>query len=204
MSRSPDLSICQAWMSAEMAVADQRHDDRCPVLRDPEATCTCGRSRGVYAAVDSAARQAQQGASRRVLGRYYYRLPETIRPLLGRPDQTGLKRLLGQFVKWERDESELLLAAIREGRKVNLETGWIQGDAGLTERETLAYWLRIRGRTTLDIQRELTPSEHRYDRAQWIAVQTVYNLCSQARAKVLEAFGLPMTVEDDVEGDVEA
>lgn len=197
MSRSPDVSICQAWMAAELAVEGDRHDARCPTLRDPETTCACGRSKSVYAAIETAVNRATEGASRRVLGRYYYRLPETIRPLLGRPDQTGLKLLLGQFVKYERNEAEALLAATREGRRVNPETGWVQGDAGLTERETLAYWLRVRGRTTLDIQRELTPTEHRYDRARWIAVQTVYNLCSQARAKVLAAFGLKAGLEDD-------
>lgn len=168
---SADLVIMRAWIEAELV-----HP---------------GDQAAAITAVETAVMQAQHGLSRRLLGKLYYRLPEAIRPLLGRPEQAGLKRLLGRFVKYDREESDQLHHATLEGRQINPETGWIQGDAKLTERETTAYWLRIRGRTTLDIQRELTPSQDRYDRARWIAVQTVYNLCSQARRKVLLAFGLP-------------
>jgi hypothetical protein len=188
-------------MDAELAASGRPHDPRCAVLRDDAALCTCGRARDVLAAVETAARQAAQGTSRRVLGKFYYRLPETVRPLLGQPEESGLKQLLGHFVRWQRDEQALLAAAVRQGRRINPDTGWIEGDAGLSERQTQAYWLRIRGHTTLDIQRELTRTEDRYDRAKWIAVQTVYNLCSQARYRVLRAFGLPLTDEPSEEAD---
>ncbi len=176
---SADLSILRAWLEAERA-----HP---------------GDMGAILAAVETAVQQASLAAPSRVLGKHYHRVPLAIRPLLGRRgrDQSGLKELLGHFVKWERWEQQALAAAVLLGRKTNAETGWIEGLVALTERETRVYWLHIRGWTRTMIARELTDPEKRHDRTQWISFKTVSNLCWQAKAKVLQAFWLPILGSPD-------
>jgi len=151
---SPDLRILRAWIEAEMA-----HPG------DVIAVC---------AAVETAIRRAITSDGRRVLGRYYSRVPPRLRPLLGQPDGAGLKRLLGDWTKG----------------------GFSPGLAELTEREAEVYWLRIRGWSPSAVACELTPARQRYDRRLWLAVQTVYNHTRSARLKVLRAFGLPEVVDE--------
>lgn len=135
----------------------------------------------VMSAVETAVRQAGVGASQRTLGQYYYRVPPALRPLLGQRDGAGLKRLLGDWGKG----------------------GFESGVAGLSERESEAYWYRIRGWSPSSIACELTPARQRHDRRLWLSVQTVYNYTHQARVKVLRAFGLPPVLEDG-EADFDA
>lgn len=194
----------RAWMNAELALASRPHEDWCAVLKGNEdAECDCGRNKSVVAAVEIAIGQAQTIDARRVLGKYYARVPAAVRPLLGRRGEAGLKLLLGRWVKYDRDEEEQLAQAVLAGREINAETGWIAGLAGLTEREADAYWRRIRGTSRLEIARELTPAEHRHDRSRWVALKTVSNLCWQAKLRVLKAFGLPQTgdVDEDWDGE---
>lgn len=129
----------------------------------------------VLAAVETAVMQSATAGGRRALGQYYYRVPERLRPLLGQPDGAGLKRLLGDWTKG----------------------GFAPGVADLTEREAEAYWLRIRGWSPSAIACEMTPARQRFDRRLWLSIQTVYNYTSQSRAKVLRAFGLPVTEEPE-------
>lgn len=163
---SPDLRILRAWIEAEGA-----HP---------------GDQEAVIAAVETAVRQAQEGPSQRSLGAYYYRVPAPIRPLLGQSDEGGLKQLLG---RWEMRE-DIVIHARSRGREVNESTGWIAGEARLTEQEARTYWEHIRGASTTAIQRTLTVPNRRHDRRLWIAAQTVYNYRHQAKVKVLDAFGL--------------
>jgi hypothetical protein len=142
---SPDLSIMKAWLDAV-------HDGRNPV-----------------AAVETAVRQAQEGQGRRILGRYYYRVPADIRPLMAQSDGEGLKSLLGTWT----------------------HQGFQEGVAGLSEREAEAYSLRIRGWSSSAIAHQLTHPRQRFDRRLWVRVETVYQYCWRAKCKVLSAFGLP-------------
>ena len=197
---SADLSILRAWCRAEEAapawpcLRPEPAPDLPPKFEQRCGACApCRRYQAtIVAAVETAVQQASLAAPSRVLGKHYHRVPPAIRPLLGRRgrDQSGLKELLGHFVKWERWEQQALAAALLLGRKTNAETGWIEGLAALTERETQAYWLHIRGWTRTMIARELTDPEKRHDRPQWISFKTVSNLCWQAKVKVLTIFGL--------------
>ncbi len=204
---SADLRILRAWINAEQArpVAScwrPQPGDR------PGETWRCGdcgpcreHRQTVVAAVETAVGQAQEGVGRRVLGKFYYRIPEAVRPLLGQPREEGLKRLLGCWVKWERGAGKRLSEARAAGLEVNLETGWIEGYAKLGEREALAYWARIRGQSTLDIQRELTEARDLHDRAKWTPAATVYQYCWRSRLKVLTAFGLSPSGSIEEEAD---
>lgn len=209
--RSPDVSILFAWMRAEMARPAPACISPRPAFDMPggvercDACAACKRHRrDIVTAVESAVRNAETVDARRVLGKYYYRLPGRIRGLLGRPRDAGLKELLGRWVKWQRDEQEQLTAAVLAGVETNPETGWIAGLAGLSEREAQAYWPRIRGQSRLDIARELTPAEDQRDRSRWVSLKTVSNLCWQAKVKVLKAFGLPPSGDPDEEWNTEA
>src|SRR5262245_61055010 len=146
-----------------------------------EAECTRpGDRRAIVAAVESAVRSAGQGPAERLLGQYYYRVPPAIRPLLGQPDQAGLRQLLGF---WPPD----------------LHGEFRPGLAMLTERECQAYHLRIRGWSPWEIARELTPARQQFDRRLWIKLETVHQYCWRARVKVLQAFGLPVPEHLDEE-----
>lgn len=138
-----------------------------------------GDGRAIAARVETAVRKAREGALRYTLGRYYYRVPPEIRALMAEAPGDGLKRLLGQ---WEKG------------------TGFQRGVAGLSERQAHAYWLKLRGWSTLLIARELTaPALRDYSREHWVSAQTVYHLIFQARAKLQRAFGLEVIeeIEDD-------
>lgn len=132
--------------------------------------------RNVQAAVETAVKQAQEISSRRRLGWYWQRMSPGVRALIAESHGEGLKRLLGY---WDKG------GAFQDGL------------AGLTEREAQAYWLRLRGWSSWLIAEELTPANRRFDRQLWVRVQTVYSLCSKAKAKVLIAFGLPLEGENE-------
>src|SRR5690348_16613985 len=169
-----DLRILRAWLNAEQArpvasCLSPEPGDR------PGEWWRCGRCetcqqhrRTVVAAVETAVTQVNEGLSKRLLGKLYYRVPPAVRPLLGQPREQGLKELLGTWVKWERGAGKLLAQAKAQGRETNPDTGWIAGVAGLGEREALAYWARIRGQSTLDIQRSMTPARDQHDRSKWV------------------------------------
>jgi hypothetical protein len=189
---SADLSIMRAWLQAAAAAGEAascRDPRSAPDMPDGVERCgachPCQRYLStVVTAVDSAVQRAQDGHARRVLGSNYYRIPERVRPLLGQPQGAGLRQLLG---------------ARSAGREGLFEPGL----AGLTEREAQAYWLRIQGWSSVAIARELTHPAARYDRAAWVAVKTVYNLCWLAKGKVLKAFGLPAQDEPDEDWEPE-
>lgn len=198
---SPDISIMQAWMAAEMAQPSQPCREL--VQEDGELVrcgqCpSCVRHREtIVVAVETAVRQVQTVDAKRVLGKYYYRLPAAVRPLLGQRGEVGLKRLLGRWVRYERDEQEQLARAALDGVEHDPESGWIAGLAGLSEREAQAYWSRLRGQSRLFIARELTSPERQHDRALWVSLKTVSNLCWLAKVKVLTVFGLNASGEPD-------
>jgi hypothetical protein len=123
--------------------------------------------RNVLAAVETACRKAQEGRSRHILGDAYHRVPERLRPLLGHPD--GLQGLLGRWGE---------------------NGGFQPGLAELEEEEARAYWLSIRGWSELDIARQLTPANRRFDRRLWISTEKIQDFVGQARAKVLDCFGI--------------
>lgn len=202
------MRLIRAWLMAEQSEEAPGCDRPipAPLPGQPFRTERCGSCAScrrykatIVVAVESAVLDAQERQGRRILGKYYYRLPEAVRPLLGRRNEDGLKRLLGCWVKWDKGAGKKLQQARDDGIEVNQETGWIAGVAGLTEREARAYWGRIRGWTTTDIQREMTDERWQHDRSRWVAAATVYQYCWRARVKVLGKFGLDLSGSIDEE-----